>query len=54
MGLSEVSKDRFADGFEFYLSRLEDSGSLALKMILNFLERDPSVALLSDGAIALF
>ncbi len=35
---SFVEKERLADGLEFYLSRLDDYGSLALKMTLRDLD----------------
>jgi hypothetical protein len=36
-GFWSVSKDLLADELEFSLSRLECSGSLALKIVLSFL-----------------
>lgn len=47
---SPVSKERFAEGLEFSLSRLDDSGSLALRMILSFLESWYSFLRSSSGA----
>lgn len=46
---SPVSNDRLAEGLEFYLSRLEDSGSLALSIMLSFLESPYSFLLYSKG-----